>query len=428
MDNNIKVSIIMPSLNVVEYIDECMRSALGQTLSSIEILCIDAGSTDGTAEKLKKYEQEDSRVQYINSPIRSYGYQVNTGIEKAKGTYIAVLETDDFVEGNMYERLYDIAVQYQCDYVKADYFRFFENESKCYDETPIRMSSNIPEIYNKIIDASINPGIFKYDHNIWRGIYSRQFLINKNIKLNTSKGAAFQDIGFLMQVYCCAERAYYIEDLFYHYRMDREDSSINSNRGVQYVFQEANYLLEHIGLEDITRDKFDNVIRERLVDAFNYEFDKCLRIANYDINDESILPFLDFINDKLLPEQCDFNEYALKLYRRDERLKDYNNKLDNLASSIKRKMCIIFSAGAIGKNAYNQLTSRGISIIGFVDNDRVKVGKPVCDKQVFDVDCILDILQENTVIVIANKNHSQEIKKQLTDMGIGISSIYEYPC
>ena len=78
-----KVSIIMPSLNVGSYIRECIESVLAQTLSDIEVLCVDAGSTDGTLEILEKYAKKDSRVRVIHSDRKSYGYQMNLGIQEA---------------------------------------------------------------------------------------------------------------------------------------------------------------------------------------------------------------------------------------------------------------------------------------------------------------------------------------------------------
>ena len=76
----IKVSVIMPSLNVIKYIKPCMDSVVGQTMREMEILAVDAGSTDGTLEALKEYEMRDERVRVVNSDKRSYGYQMNLGI------------------------------------------------------------------------------------------------------------------------------------------------------------------------------------------------------------------------------------------------------------------------------------------------------------------------------------------------------------
>ena len=95
---SVKISVIMPSLNVSEYIDECIQSVLNQKFADIEILCIDAGSTDGTYEKLEDYKMRDNRIQLLQSDKKSYGYQVNMGIKKATGEYIAIIETDDYID------------------------------------------------------------------------------------------------------------------------------------------------------------------------------------------------------------------------------------------------------------------------------------------------------------------------------------------
>ena len=76
----IYVSVILPSLNVARYIRECIDSVRNQTMQQIEILCVDAGSTDGTLEILEKYVAVDARIRIINSDQKSYGHQVNLGI------------------------------------------------------------------------------------------------------------------------------------------------------------------------------------------------------------------------------------------------------------------------------------------------------------------------------------------------------------
>lgn len=80
-----KISVIMPSLNVAPYIRECMDSVICQTLNDLEILCIDAGSTDGTREVLEEYAGKDARIRLIESDKKSYGYQMNLGLEAAAG-------------------------------------------------------------------------------------------------------------------------------------------------------------------------------------------------------------------------------------------------------------------------------------------------------------------------------------------------------
>ena len=71
-----KVSVIMPSLNVAPYIEKCIKSVINQSLQDIEIICVDAGSTDGTLEILENYSNKDKRIILVHSPVKSYGFQV----------------------------------------------------------------------------------------------------------------------------------------------------------------------------------------------------------------------------------------------------------------------------------------------------------------------------------------------------------------
>lgn len=80
-----KISVIIPCLNMVKYIRECLESIVNQTLHELEILLIDAGSEDGTLDIIDEYIKTDKRVRVIHSLKRSYGYQVNLGMEEALG-------------------------------------------------------------------------------------------------------------------------------------------------------------------------------------------------------------------------------------------------------------------------------------------------------------------------------------------------------
>ena len=190
MDNmSLKVSVIMPSLNVEPYIRECMDSALGQKEQDIEIISIDAGSTDGTWEILQEYAKADERVRLFRSEVRSYGAQVNQGIRLAKGKYVAILETDDYVVPEMYGALYHLAEENQVDYVKADFDNFvsLSNGHKLYQR--IKLLEEEPELYNKVILPEKYNVLFMRDFNLWKGIYRKSFLNDNHILLNESPGA-----------------------------------------------------------------------------------------------------------------------------------------------------------------------------------------------------------------------------------------------
>ena len=92
---SVKVSVIVPSLNAMPYIKQCLDSIRIQTLTELEILCVDAGSEDGTLAVINEYAVMDNRIRLIKSDQKSYGYQVNHGIEAARGEYVGIVEPDD---------------------------------------------------------------------------------------------------------------------------------------------------------------------------------------------------------------------------------------------------------------------------------------------------------------------------------------------
>ena len=112
-----KVSILVPVYNVEKYLPQCLESIAQQSLQDIEIICINDGSTDGSADILKNFAQEDSRFRIIQKENAGYGAALNDGLRAATGEYIGIVESDDKVDASMYEELYTAARKQQVDFV-----------------------------------------------------------------------------------------------------------------------------------------------------------------------------------------------------------------------------------------------------------------------------------------------------------------------
>ena len=421
-----KLSIIMPSLNVVDYIDECIQSALNQTLLDKEIICIDAGSTDGTWEKLVAYANNPKYMEEIvllHCDVRSYGHQVNLGINIAVGEYVAILETDDYVEKNMYEQLYDIGISNDADFVKADYdtFMTFIENKRIFDK--VSLFKNGKKQYGKIISPVRELYLYLNDHTIWKGIYKRDFLLNNNILLNETKGAAFQDIGFSLQVLSMAKRGIYIEESFYRYRLDRDESSINSVHGLKYAYWEFSRLLE---TEEIKRSLvYTDGIFACMALTFCFELVKALRVVGYDINSHFIKPYYTWFNDQLsyslknhlldidiylhIPQLRfileNIDKFIFELKENDFVLK---KNREDLISFTKGKRVIIFGFGAYGKEIIKYLYVHGIKIYGICDNNKQLWGCEEYGLPIYEpLSCVKKFPEYS--YVIANKIYSEDI-------------------
>lgn len=166
MKTSYKVSVLMPSFNVVNYINQCILSVVNQTLKDIQIICIDAGSSDGTLEILEKHANTDDRITIIHSDKRSYGYQMNLGINAAKGEYISIVETDDIAEPDMLEVLYNTAYGRNIDYIKGTAIQFYERVGSIQKMLPYTPYEGLREIREEYLEVnpSSDPKIFLSDN------------------------------------------------------------------------------------------------------------------------------------------------------------------------------------------------------------------------------------------------------------------------
>lgn len=239
----VKVSILMPSFNVGKYIEPCIRSVISQTLQEIEIICIDAGSTDGTLEILQKYSTMDSRIRLIHSDRKSYGYQVNLGIETASGEYIGIVETDDYAADNMFQILYEHAVQFgKPDVVKSAYYRLLKKGS---DEQLVPHYIISSET-KKPFPISQHYELLSEHPSIWSCIYKRSFLLQKNIRMPELPGAAWVDNPFLFQSLCEARQIVWVHQPLYVYRELNPDSSTNLMKDCSIPISRANEIKDYL--------------------------------------------------------------------------------------------------------------------------------------------------------------------------------------
>ena len=112
-----KVSVIIPVYNTEVYLRECLDSVVNQTLREIEIICIDDGSTDSSLSILKEYAQKDSRIRVLQQENLHSGVARNAGIAIARGKYLVFLDSDDFFETSMLERMCNQAENDESDIV-----------------------------------------------------------------------------------------------------------------------------------------------------------------------------------------------------------------------------------------------------------------------------------------------------------------------
>lgn len=434
------VSIIVPSLNVYPYIKECLDSIVDQSLKDIEIICVDGGSTDGTREVLYEYAKKDRRIRCIDSDIKSYGYQVNIGIKIASGEYVGIIESDDYVDTRMYEKLYYEASLHNLDYVKADFDSFFDHG---YRRTFYHCHIfNDSDKYNKIINGMELPEVFFTDNNIWRGIYKRDFLNKSNIELNESQGAAYQDIGFVLSVLTYAKRAMYINDSLYRYRQQREGCSSCSDKVLQFSYQEFVRLIDELHFD--RTDTFKYIV-QRMVVVFLSEYTKLLSKCDFAFDknyyqtyvEKYYLWFKNKISDYMLRKyitEADMSEKDwkdLNLLMDDPEQFSFEKKIrfqkkkaftNSIIERSKGRKVVIVSCGIWGMRAVDTFTQEGIDVVAFGDNNSNIWGTVIAGIKVQALsECVSSY--KDAFFVIANKKYGEDLKQQLISLNISADNI-----
>lgn len=249
-----KVSILVPTYNVEQYLVECMESIVNQTLKEIEIICINDGSTDGSLAILEDYAKKDDRVIIINKKNTGYGNSMNLGLDKATGEYIGIVEPDDYVELDMYEKLYKLAVEHDVDVIKADFTRFIgEPENRKFTLNELMKDKSY---YNRVINPKEEKQVFRAIMNTWSGIYKRDMIEKYHIRHNETPGASFQDNGFWFQTFTRATRIYFSDYVLYMNRRDNVNSSVKSKDKVYCMNEEYAYIKEYLNKNPEIKEEF----------------------------------------------------------------------------------------------------------------------------------------------------------------------------
>ena len=257
-----KVSIIMPTYNVEKYLRQCIESVINQTLTDIEIIPVDDGSTDNCGKIMDEYAAKDPRIKPIHQVNGGYGKAVNTGIEAATGDYIGIVETDDYVEPDMYEKLYNQAIKFDADVCKCSFFEY--DSTKAQEKQNKKWIKDVQKIETFPADKSFTlkeyPQMIMFHASIWANIYKKEFLLKNNIRVNETKSASYQDFPFMAEVMCKAEKIAVVHDYLYHWRVEPNQNSSTVRKDKRLLImadqcEEVKKVVKHNEMYDTVKEE-----------------------------------------------------------------------------------------------------------------------------------------------------------------------------
>lgn len=217
----IKVSVIVPAYNVENYIEKCLESLVKQTLKEIEIIVVNDGSTDNTKQKIENFlTKYPEKIKYLEKENGGLSDARNYGIPHVQGKYIGFVDSDDYVELNMFEEMYKKAEEENSDMVECDFIWEYPNKQRV----------DIGRIYTNKKEAFIYARVVA-----WNKLIKKETLEKANMKF--PKGLRYEDTEFFYKLLPSLDKIGFLKMPMVHY-IQRENSIANTqNERVKEIFE-----------------------------------------------------------------------------------------------------------------------------------------------------------------------------------------------
>lgn len=226
-DNKL-ISIVVPIYNMEKYLDKCINSIINQTYKNIEIILVDDGSTDKSSKIINKYKKLDKRIKAYYKKNGGLSDARNYGIDKATGEYIGFIDSDDYIEKNMYETLYNNIIKYNADISVVGFNVVYEstdikNRVEYQEVTDKLEIYNRKEAFDLLFDAN------KFGNFAWNKLYKKELF--KNIKYPLGK--KMEDLGTTYKLVEISNKIVYEPLKLYNYF--QRSGSIMNNKDLKFM-------------------------------------------------------------------------------------------------------------------------------------------------------------------------------------------------
>ena len=238
-----KVSVIVPIYNVEKYLEKCINSLLSQTLEDIQIILVNDGSKDNSGNIAKEYEKNNKdRVIYVEKENGGLSDARNYGLKYATGDFIAFLDSDDYIEKDAYEEMYNKAIEENADYVECDFIWEFPNKIRIDKQYPYKNKKEMLSFVRVVA---------------WNKLIKRQLITDNNLEF--PKGLRYEDVEFTSKLIPFINKFAYVDKPFIHY-VQREGSIANvQNERTAEIFTVLDNVIEFYKKNNIYEEYGDEL-------------------------------------------------------------------------------------------------------------------------------------------------------------------------
>lgn len=254
------ISIIVPVYKVEKYLSRCLESIVNQTYKNLEIILIDDGSPDNSGKICDEYAEKDSRIKVIHKENSGVSSTRNLGLKKATGDYISFIDSDDWIEFDMYEKMIEVINKENVDLVKCSYIYEYDESSKkienLYSESKcIDLKNNKKSYIDFIFEGNTLPAM-------WTFLIKRERIDEISLKFDENLIVG-EDLIFVLNLICHCNSIYILNEHLYHYFI-HEQSAMNSKE--KMVRNARNFLSLYTKMEQLFEKSniYDEEYKEKL--------------------------------------------------------------------------------------------------------------------------------------------------------------------
>lgn len=217
-----KVSIIIPVYNAEKYLGKCLESLLSQTLQEMEIICVDDGSSDGSPEILKRFQERDGRVRILTQENQYAGAARNNGMKEAQGEYLLFLDADDFFENTLLEKVYNQGKKMEADIVLFGAKQYNDKTGIVSPASWYFKRDALPR-ENPFSGKTENTDVFALVTPApWTKLFRREFVEKQGLSFQGLQNS--NDVYFVLTALALAEKITYVDEELVFYRVGMKGS------------------------------------------------------------------------------------------------------------------------------------------------------------------------------------------------------------
>jgi len=373
-----KISIVIPIYNTEQYLDKCVDSVLNQTYKNLEVILVDDGSTDDSGKICDYYAAKDQRVVIIHQRNQGNNVARKNGVKIANGDYVGFVDSDDWIEPDMYQCMVDNIKKNNADIVSVGFYLENSNKTEIYND---EIDSNLYKIgkdTNKFIESVLlgntKSRLYSIQWNLVTKLFKRNVISVSQEKVN---GVFYgEDMAVTFESYYLADSISVINKPYYHYRQcnhsitHKKDVMLLSKLNEMYAYMKKLFVSKNAGC----------LIQQEL--------------------DRYFIRTIDDVMPKVTGSEEIYNIKYLLPY------KDKGKKI------------VLYGAGRIGKDFYKQVINADMTCY-WTDSNWEKI----------DNSCIISVEEalkkefDKIVIAIKNEKIVQNVCNELKNKGVPESKI-----